>query len=214
MATARREPITRERLLSTALEIVDREGLDAVSMRRIGDALGIEAMSLYHYVANKAALLDGLVETVLAELGPTRKSDSWESFLAARARRFRAVLLAHPNTLPLFATRPAVTPASIAQVETVLDRLRGASFTSREALATLQVLIAFVVGHTIARHAPSAMLREPSRAAYGELDPTSFPRVLEAAKLLGPDTAESEFEFGLRAMIAGIAAQKRRRAGH
>src|SRR5258706_5684902 len=109
-----RVALSRERVLEAALQIVDREGLEAISMRRLGDALGVEAMSLYNHVPNKAAVLDGVFERVLAELPvlkPGRKS--WRAVLKAQALALRDVLAAHPNALPLFATRPAVTEASL-----------------------------------------------------------------------------------------------------
>src|SRR5258707_13922848 len=107
----RSKPLTRERILSTALAIVDREGLDAISMRRIGEALGVEAMSIYNHVANKAAILDGIFETILGELPVAKPASSWRLGLQARARAFRSGLRDHPNALPLFSPRPAVTPA-------------------------------------------------------------------------------------------------------
>src|SRR4051812_33400620 len=74
---AKHQPLSRERILKVALELVDREGLAALSMRRVGEALGVEAMSLYHHVANKGALLDGIYETVLSELPSVEPSRSW-----------------------------------------------------------------------------------------------------------------------------------------
>src|SRR5262245_13473224 len=103
-------------------------------MRRIGDELGVEAMSLYNHVANKAAIVDGIFEAGLAELPAAKRAPSWQAALRDRARALRAVLRAHPYTLPIFATRPAVTPASIAHVEAVLDVLRSAGFSAADAL--------------------------------------------------------------------------------
>jgi len=132
----KREALSRERILRTALDLVDREGLEAISMRRVGEELGVEAMSLYNHVANKAAILDGIFETVLAELRAPKRSPTWQAALGDRARALRAILRAHPNALPIFATRPAVTPASIAHVEAVLAALRDAGFSADDALST------------------------------------------------------------------------------
>jgi AcrR family transcriptional regulator len=204
----KREALSRERILATALGIVDREGLDAISMRRLGEELGVEAMSLYNHVTNKAAVLDGIFETVLAELPAPRRSASWQSALKDRARALRVVLCAHPNTLPIFATRPAVTPASISHVEEVLDTLRSAGFSANKALSTLQVMVAFVVGHTIAAYSPRKP-DEVSRPLYGQLSPEKFPRVREAALLLESHDIEKELEFGLDVMVAGLEATLR-----
>ena len=209
--TSRRESLSRERILRAALDLVDREGLDAISMRRVGQELGVEAMSLYHHVANKAAILDGLFEAVLAELPPTRKSASWQEALRERALALRAVFRAHPNALPLFAARPAVTPASIAHVEGVLDVLHQAGFTPDQSLSALQVLAAFVVGHSLAAYAAHRP-DEISVPVYEHLDEGSFPRVREIAILLASHDLDQEFELGLDAMLDGLALRLSRRS--
>jgi AcrR family transcriptional regulator len=200
---AKREALSRERILRTALSIVDREGVDAISMRRLGEELGVEAMSLYNHVPNKAAILDGIFETVLTELSVAKRSASWQAALRGRARALRAVLRAHPHALPIFATRPAVTQASIAHVELVLDILRNAGFSAGDSLSALQVLFAFVVGHSVASYAPRRT-DEDSRPAYGRLSAEEFPRVREAALLLGNHDVETEFELGIELMISGL----------
>jgi len=175
-------------------------------MRRVGEELGVEAMSLYNHVANRAAILDGIFETVLAELPPARRAASWQAALRDRARALRSNLRAHPNTLPIFATRPAVTPTSIAHVEGVLNVLQNAGFAADDALSILQVLVAFVVGHTIAAYSPRRP-DEDSRPAYERLSEESFPRVREAARLLAGHDIEKEFEFGLDAIFSGLEAR-------
>jgi len=199
----KREALSRERILRTALAIVDREGLDAISMRRVGEELGVEAMSLYNHVRNKAAILDGIFETVLTELPAAKRSASWQAALRDRARALRTVLRAHPNALPIFATRPAVTPASIAHVEAVLDILRTAGFAGDDALSAMQVLVAFVVGHTVAGYSPRRP-DEESHAPYHRLSEERFPRVREAAGLLAAHDVEKEFDFGFDVMVAGL----------
>jgi len=206
----KREPLSRERILRAALGIVDREGLEAISMRRVGQEVGVEAMSLYNHVANKAAILDGLFEIVLAEMPAATKAASWQSALRDNARALRLVLRAHPNTLPLFATRPAVTPASIVHVEAALDLLRKAGFSADEALCTLQVMVAFVVGHTVAGYSPTRP-EEQSQPAYEQLSEQDFPRVHELVAVLARHDIEKEFEFGLEAMLAGLEARLTKR---
>lgn len=201
----KREALSRERILRAALSIVDREGLEAISMRRVGEELGVEAMSLYNHVANKAAMLDGIFEIVLAELPPAKAAKSWTLALRERARALHETLRTHPNALPLFSTRPAVTPASITHVEGALDELRKAGFSIDEALSALQVLVAFVVGHTVSTHSPR-VLGEESHPRYEDLSEEEFPRVREAARVLADHDVEKEFEFGLDAMLAGFEA--------
>jgi AcrR family transcriptional regulator len=206
---AKREALTRERILRAALAIVDRDGLAAISMRRVGDELGVEAMSLYHHVASKAAILDGIFETVLGELPAATRSRSWQAALRERARALRTVLRSHPNALPLFATRPAATPAAIAHVEAALEVLRTAGFSARDALRTFQVLVAFTVGHTLTSYAPVAP-DDAADPAYDGLSEHEFPRIREVAPLIAAGDLEPEFEYGLDAMLAGIEQRRRR----
>lgn len=197
-------PLSRERILAVTLAVLDGEGLAAVSMRRVAQELGVEAMSLYHHVPSKAALLDGVFERVLAELPSQTRGGTWPRALRNRARAFRAVLCAHPQALPLFATRPAVTPAALGQVEEVLQLLHDAGFSSLEGVRTLQVVTAFVVGHTAQSHGPRDAVAAPD---YVGLDAMDFPRVLAAASLLSDYDVEAEFEWGLTQLLHGLEAR-------
>jgi AcrR family transcriptional regulator len=214
---ARPSVLSRERVLSAAVALLDREGLAALSMRRLGEELGVEAMSLYRYVDSKAALLDGVVEAILGELdvgvgvgerAPARGHARWVEPLRARARALLAVLKRHPRALPLFATRPAVTPASIAHVEDALAVLRGAGFDVVDAVRAMQTVIAYVIGHALSSYAEGAP-DEASRPAYGALNAEEFPCVIEASAELARWDHDAEFEYGLDAVLRGLAARQR-----
>jgi AcrR family transcriptional regulator len=201
------QPLTRERVLEAALALLDREGLEAISMRRVGEALGVEAMSLYRYVPSKAALLDGLYEAVLSSLPEPPPSKTASAVLCERARALRAGFRAHPHALPLFASRPAVTQASIAHVEFVLEALDRCGFSPGDALRILHVTFAFVVGHGLASYAPRRS-DETSHPDYTVLGEDSFPRVRAAARALVQHDPEEEFEFGLAALLAGLGLER------
>jgi AcrR family transcriptional regulator len=94
-------------VFATALELIDRDGADALSMRRLGAALDRDPMILYRHAPGKAALLDGVVETVLAQLKVDPSDPDWTAQLRGVARDYRALALAHPNVVPLLVTRPA-----------------------------------------------------------------------------------------------------------
>src|ERR1043165_9533546 len=111
--------LSRERILDAALALLDRDGLEALSMRKLGEALGVEAMSLYNHVPNKAALLDGIHELILTSVP------------------------APP------ATRPAATTASFARLEHYLQVLRAAGFSALDAQRTVHVVLSYVVGHAM-----------------------------------------------------------------
>ena len=105
--------ITRDVVLAAALEIIDRDGADALSMRRLARALDRDPMILYRHAPGKAALLDGVAETVLAQLQVDSADPDWAGQLREVARRFRALALAHPHVVPLIVTRPLATPLGL-----------------------------------------------------------------------------------------------------
>jgi AcrR family transcriptional regulator len=190
-------------VFQAAFGLAQREGLEAVSMRRVAQALGVEAMSLYHHVEGKAALLDGVFELVLGKLPPApRRTTSWQRAVKERAESLRAVLLGHPRLVPLFATRPAVTLESLRHVEHALELLRAAGLSARASLDALQVLVAFVVGHAVS----TVREGEADRTApgYETLDAAQFPRVTELIALLPSHDVDAEFRFGLDTFIAGL----------
>jgi len=204
--STRRDPLTRDRVLRAAVDVVDREGIEALSMRRLGQELGVEAMSLYRYVPSKADLLDGIHETILAEVVVPKGTREWITTARKYARAFRNALVAHPNALSLFATRPAVTSASLRHVEAGLALLLRAGFDIGDAMSAYQVLVAFVVGHSLSSHAPT---REDEHSApdYGDLEPSEFPALLEAAGQLENRDLDKEFEFGLDVVLEGLASK-------
>ncbi len=105
--------LNRERVIEAALTLVDREGIDALSMRRLGAELGVDPMAVYHYIPNKASLLDCLVDAIMTELGipPARPADvPWDAWVIEMFNEYRKVLRAHPNALQDAATRPVRKP--------------------------------------------------------------------------------------------------------
>jgi AcrR family transcriptional regulator len=108
-----RVALTREAVLAAALEIIDRDGVEALSMRRLARALGRDPMILYRHAPNKAALLDGVVETVLARLEVDRADPNWAAQLRVVAHNYRRLALDHPNVVPLLVTLPLATPLAL-----------------------------------------------------------------------------------------------------
>ncbi|KAB7845033.1 TetR/AcrR family transcriptional regulator C-terminal domain-containing protein [Streptomyces mobaraensis] len=202
-----RAGLTRERILDAAVDLVDREGPKALTMRRLGAALGVEAMTLYHHVPNKDALLDGLVERVFAGAAPVESSDGdWRSWLRAYADALRATLLGHPGVLPLAAARPAATPAALDAVERGLRVLTSAGFPLGRALHALNSLTLLVVSHAAAECAPADPDGPSSTAALAALDPGRYPLTREAARTgAGTDDAE-RFAYAVEALVTGFGA--------
>ncbi|MFI9381604.1 TetR/AcrR family transcriptional regulator C-terminal domain-containing protein [Kutzneria sp. NPDC052558] len=193
-----RAGLSRERVLAAALELVDRDGLKALSMRRLGAQLDVEAMTLYHYVPTKDALLDGLVEQVLDRSTPPSFDGDWRSMLDDYARSLRSTLLAHPNVLPLVAARPAVTPETLRTVERGLRMLVDAGFPLGRALDALNALSVFVIGHA------TSEVHIDTDPALPDL--TEFPLLSTAARTGSGIDDEARFRFAVDVFLTGLAA--------
>ena len=147
--------LTRSMILQTALAIVDRDGVDRLSMRRLSDALGRDPVMIYRHVPNKAAVLDGVAEIVLAQLSVDKTDPNWATQLRTVARDFRQLALAHPNVVPLLVTRPLATPLGqrppgmLRPLEGVLALLTFAGFAGDEALHIYRVLFGYLHGHIL-----------------------------------------------------------------
>ena len=213
-----RAGLSRGLILDAAVALVDSEGLDGLSMRKLGAALGVEAMTLYHYVPNKAALLDGLVEWVLQHsvTAPALADGlSWDRMLRRYAETLRTTLLGHPGVLPLFFARPAVTPQTLKAVENGLRVLTEAGFALPKALDMINVLSIFVVGHAMAEAGTAELSQRGgpgSAAALAQLDVSDLPRVIEAPRLTQDADDESRFLFGLDALLCGFAQRQEPRS--
>ncbi len=152
---ARRVPLSRERVLTAALRLVDAEGLDALTMRRLGQELGRDPMALYRHAKNRAALLDAVAELVLRQLIiPTLVTD-WQAQLRSTVHEFRRLALVHPNVVPLLVTRPLATPlglrplGTLRPLEQLLTLLTTAGFTPVRALRIYRTFFGLLHGHVL-----------------------------------------------------------------
>jgi len=148
MATTRRKPLSRERILAAALQLVDEQGIDALSMRKLGQSLGYEAMSLYNHVANKDDLLDGILDLVLAEM---ELPDPAGGLPAIRASALSAheALKRHPWAAGMLLAPGHVRPARIEAMDALLAALRNAGFSAETAYHANQVLDAHIIGFSL-----------------------------------------------------------------
>lgn len=201
----RRAGLTREAILGTALDLVDREGLKALSMRRLGASLGVEAMALYHHVDGKEALLDGLVEHVFAQPSSARPPEGrdWREWMRSYADELLATLSAHPAVLPLVISRPAQTPRNHEAMEHALLALEENGFEPSLALHAVYALNGLVIGHAIITAAGVT-----DESASGPVDAAAYPRFAAASHSGGG--AAARFEFALGALLDGFAAARSR----
>ncbi|MCW7986542.1 tetracycline repressor protein class H [Streptomyces platensis subsp. clarensis] len=206
-----RAGLSRTQVLDAALALVDREGVGALTMRRLGAELNVEAMTLYHYVPGKDALLDGLVERLFAQALPLAGADAgstdWRALLRTYAVSLRQALLRHPGVLPLAVSRPAVTPATLDAVERGVTVLTASGFPLGAAVHALNTLSLFVVGHTAAEAAQVTEDGSPGSAAWlAERETARYPLLTEAARSgAGTDDAE-RFAFAVEALVNGFGA--------
>jgi TetR/AcrR family transcriptional regulator, tetracycline repressor protein len=153
--------VSRGQILATALRIVDEQGLEQLTMRRLGTELGVDPMTVYGHVSDKAALFDGLVEFVLAEVRVPPLTGAWDEDIRAVARAARTTLLAHPHVVPLLGTRPPITQPAFALVEAITSILLEAGLSEEQAADGFDCLGRLIVGHALA---------EAGRPPGGEVD--------------------------------------------
>ncbi|CAN5902622.1 TetR/AcrR family transcriptional regulator C-terminal domain-containing protein [soil metagenome] len=202
MVAPKRQPLNRERILEAAVDFVDREGLEALSMRKLGAQLGVEAMSLYNHVPSKGALLDGMVEVLLRGLKVPSESADWEALVRESYRRFRRVAHNHPNVFPLLVERPPDTMDGAWLVETFLDTLQNAGFDARVALQAYRTLTSFTVGYVMAEIRGFAMEPGDRRMGARALSAEDFPRLAALSPILGDIDRDEEFEGGLDLILS------------
>jgi TetR/AcrR family transcriptional regulator, tetracycline repressor protein len=142
--------LSRTEILDAALRIVDAEGVDALSMRRLARDVGVEAMTLYYHFPNKEAILDGVIMLALQAEAPTGPPpEDWKAPVAAAVTGFRRVLVNHPNVLPLMVAHPPTSPDSAVLIEGPLRFLCAAGFTDQDSSELFQAVFALAFGHAM-----------------------------------------------------------------
>ncbi|GGS70644.1 TetR/AcrR family transcriptional regulator [Nonomuraea spiralis] len=202
------EPLSRPRIVAAAIDLIEREGADAVSMRRIAAELGVGVMSLYNHVPNKDDLLNGVAESVLSGIGFTDDPDAhWTDRVRAQARAFRQIAHHHPRSTMVVVSRQLRSNAGLLPVERALATLRGAGFDGPDAVRMLRMFIAFIVGSLLREVGvtPTFAPVHTRTVEPAEVDPALFPEVSALASLLGECDHEAEFEFGVELLIQAMA---------
>ncbi len=204
MVAPKRQPLNRDRILVAAMDFVDREGLEALSMRKLGAELGVEAMSLYNHVPSKGALLDGMVEVLLRGLEVPEENTDWEARVRESYRRFRRLAHNHPNVFPLLIVRPPDTMDGAWLVETFLETLQTAGFGAKNALQAYRTLTSFAVGYVMSEIRGFAMEPGDGRIGARSLGREDFPRLAELSPSLSSIDRDDEFENGLDLILSGL----------
>ena len=209
-ALARREPLTRDRVLVAALRLVDREGIEALSMRRLGQELGVEAMSLYNHVRNKDEVLDGLVDVVFAEIDLPAAGD-WRRAMRRRAISAREMLGRRPWALGLMESRRRPGVATLRHHDSVLGILRKAGFSVEAAGHAYSVLDSYIYGFALNEQSlpldTSSDVADVGTAILQQNVANAFPNLAEFITKLAMKPGYSyaaEFEFGLDLILDGL----------
>lgn len=205
-----RDRLSRRRVLEAALRVVDSEGLTALTMRRLGRELGVEAMSLYRHVPNKDAVLDGIVELIVLEIEVPADVDSdWKDAARQIVRSYRRAAHSHPNAFPLVTMRPLNTPEGLRRLDATFEILRRAGLDEPTAIVAFRTLASYTRGFALEEVTGRAIGAEP--LGSDRLDPRAlpadeFPRLAELAPLLVAADRDAEFERGVDLILTGLEA--------
>jgi len=212
-----RPPLTRDRVIEAALRLMDEEGLEAISMRRVARDVGVEAMSLYHHVADKEDLLAGVVERVMAEfVVPATPDAGWDRYGREVARAWRRLLTAHPHVMPLLAhsDQKVVRPHSLRPMEEALRVLREAGLSERDAVQGFHVMGGYIMGFVLleaggmfGRSDDHGGAAHPAPAWSAVVSAETYPYIAASLPHLDACDLDEQFEFGLDLMFEGLRAR-------
>jgi AcrR family transcriptional regulator len=212
MASRTRRPLTRDRVLRAALKLADTGGFESLSMRKVANALGVEAMSLYNHVANKEDIVDGLVDIVFSEIeAPTPGEADWRGEMRRRAISVREVLGRHPWAVGLMESRMTPGPANLRYHDATMGCLREAGFSFEMAVHAASVQDAYIYGFALQEKTlPFETPEESGKAVQAKAEAvgglSEFPYLVEVLTKLpeaGYDYAV-EFEWGLDLILDGL----------
>jgi AcrR family transcriptional regulator len=216
----RRPGLTRDQVLTAALAIVDQDGVEALTMRRLGQALNRNPMAIYRHAMDKDILLDGVVERVVSGFViPSGSADDgdWAGALHRHAHAFRRVALEHPNVVPLLVTRPLSGPLArqlpgmLRPLEQLLEVFTAAGFDQHGALHAARLFTGFLYGHVL--HELQERVDNPEetddllRLGLHRLPITQFPRLRSLAGELAAYDGAAELDEGLTIVVAGLRSQ-------
>jgi AcrR family transcriptional regulator len=209
--TEPRPRLNRDLVLRTALELADTHGIDALTMRRLAQELMVEAMSLYHHVANKVELLDGMIDLVFAEIDLPSRENDWKTALRARAISAHKALVSHPWSIGLMESRSAPGPATLRHHDAVLGCLRAGGFSIPATAHAYSLLDSYIYGfalqeinlpfNTSEEAAPVAqsMMAQMPAGEYRYLTEMAVEHVLQPGY-----SYTNEYEIGLDLILDGL----------
>jgi AcrR family transcriptional regulator len=208
---APRARLNRDRVLRAAVALADADGIESLTMRKLGVELGVEAMSLYNHVANKATLLDGMIDIVFGEIDLPAGETDWRAAMRRRAISAREVLSRHRWAIGLMESRTTPGPTTLRHHDTVLATLRAAGFSIELAAHAYSMLDSYIYGFALQEISlpfdTGPETAELARAIMARFSAGEYPHLTEMAveHVLQPDyDYGNEFEFGLELILDGL----------
>jgi AcrR family transcriptional regulator len=208
-----RVPLSRERALAAALALADAGGIESVTMRKVASELGVEAMSLYHHVANKSDILDGMVEMVFGEIDLPPDDTDWKTAMRVRAASARAALTRHPWAISIMDSRTSPGPLTLRHHDAVIGACRRAGFSVEMAAHAFSLIDSYLYGFVLQEvNLPfddTDDLEEVVDGIMPDLAAETYPHLLELTTeyILQPGYSYgNEFEYGLGLVLDALAA--------
>ncbi len=204
-----RPPLTRARILQAAVDLADTDGLGALTMRRLGAELGVEAMSLYKHVSSKDDILDGIVELVVSGIETPDNGADWRAAMRRRAISAREVLTRHSWAIGLLESRRAMGPNQLRYVDAILGSLRSAGFSVEDAAHAFWLLDSYVYGHVVQEMSMSGTASDQAgspETGEAETFVADYPHLAEIAARAAesPFSFDGEFEHGLELILTAL----------
>ncbi|WP_370947664.1 TetR/AcrR family transcriptional regulator C-terminal domain-containing protein [Amycolatopsis sp. cg5] len=200
--------LTRDRIVDAAIKLIERDGLDAVSMRKLAAELDAGTMSLYNHIPNKAALLDAVSERIFAELDTPAGSGDWRDRLRAQAHALRDLSRRYPHAFVLLALRRLGTESGLRPVERALATLADAGYHGDEAVHALRAIVAYITGALMREAETTPALGGVPISPYASpIDATEYPLVAAASPTLAGYDHALEFDQGLDLLIQALATR-------
>lgn len=210
-----RPRLSREEILRAGLQLIDAQGLEGFTMRKLAQELGVDPMAIYNYVDDKGALLDGLVEVLWSEVDLGREEAGWEDTLRSVARSVRALAHTHPRAYPLLVSRQVVPKSALRACDLTLQRLERSGFDRPRAVEALRAVWAYALGQgmlelsvcvpeNVNGSSEGSSSIERLRQVLCRIPPDTSPRLAEVACLVCDCDLDAQFALGLELILGGL----------
>lgn len=208
-ATARHTPLTRLAITDAAIALVERDGVEALTMRKLGAELGVEAMALYHHFPKRESLVDEIGQRLLEPLEALKLADHWQAAARQLATALRAIAVTHAASFQLVGLKPLDGARSLRPVERLLGTMLRDGLTPPQALASYRATVSYARGYALAEATGFTVdaAEAAGRRRLAELGGEDFPILSGRADELAELSAETGFTLGLDALLDGLARQ-------